>query len=187
MITSIPSFDHNLVLPPHRGDPRVPSDLSPYPCTTLELCQRLGYTPERRMILSKFLDFRERLQDEGLIEGFQWVDGSFLEDVETRENRPPNDIDVVTVYWGYDLEFQLQLLTNFPEVADPALAKDRFHVDHYPFDAGEEPTVTLEFTRYWILLFSHNRLGVWKGMLQIPLNTPTEDAAARELLNTLSL
>ncbi len=34
-------------------------------------------------------------------------------------------------------------------------------------------------TRYWISLFSHNRLGVWKGMLRIALNTPSEDAAAR--------
>jgi hypothetical protein len=180
MQNPIPAFDHNLVLPPHLGDPVDRGQLSPYPCTMLDLCQRLGTTPERRAILGRFLDFRERLRGEGLTNGFQWLDGSFLEDIETRERRPPKDIDVVTVYWGYDLPFQLRMLANFPEVANPALSKANFSVDHYPFDAGFDPTVTLEWTRYWILLFSHNRLGVWKGMLKIELNTPVEDAAARQ-------
>ena len=180
MPNPIPVFDHNLVLPPHLGDPVDRGQLSPYPCTTLDLCQRLGTTPERRAILGKFLDFRERLRNEGLTNGFQWLDGSFLEDIETKESRPPRDIDVVTVYWGYDLPFQAQLLADFPEVANPALSKANFSVDHYPFDAGFDPAVTLEWTRYWILFFSHDRLGVWKGMLRIELDTPADDAAARQ-------
>jgi hypothetical protein len=182
MINPIPEFDHNLVLPPHLGDPTNRSHLSPYPCTTLDLCQRLGTTPERREILSRFLDFRDRLRNEGLKNGFQWLDGSFLEDVETREKRAPNDIDVVTVYWGYDIPFQMRLMTTFPEIANPDLSKINFSVDHYPFDAGYDPTLTLEYTRYWILLFSHNRQGVWKGMLKIELDTPSDDAAARREL-----
>jgi hypothetical protein len=36
----IPPFDLNLVLPPHLGDPTVLDELSPYPCTTVELCAR---------------------------------------------------------------------------------------------------------------------------------------------------
>ena len=175
----IPDFDYNLVLPPHLGNPVDRGQLSPYPCTTLDLCQRLGTTPERRAILAKFLDFRDRLRQEALTNGFQWLDGSFLEDVETRENRPPKDLDVVTVYWGYDLPFQQRLMASFPEVANPALSKANYCLDHYPFDAGYNPLDTLEYTRYWILLFSHNRQGVWKGMLRVELNTPAEDAAAR--------
>ena len=178
----LPPFDHNLVLRPHRGDPVHRDHLSPYPCTTLELCQVFGTTPERRQILGKFLEFRERLRGEGLTNGFQWLDGSFLEDVETREGRAPRDIDVVTVYWGYDLPFQMRLVASFPEVADPQLSKANFFVDHYPFDAGIDPQITLEHTRYWILLFSHTRLGVWKGMIRIELDTPGEDAAARQEL-----
>ena len=50
---------------------------------------------------------------------------------------------------------------------------------HYLLDAGFRPEATLEHTRYWISLFSHNRSGVWKGMLRIELNTPAEDSAAR--------
>lgn len=182
MTNPIPDFDYNLVLPPHLGDPANVSQLSPYPCTTVDLCQRFGTTPERRDILGKFLDFRDRLRCEGLINGFQWLDGSFLEDIEARERRPPKDIDVVTVYWGYDIPFQQRMFASFPEVANPALSKAKYSVDHYPFDAGFDPVVTLEWTRYWILLFSHNRMGVWKGMLKIALNTPDEDAVARQQL-----
>lgn len=179
----IPDFDHNLVLPPHTGDPTQPGHLSPYPCTTVELCERFGNTSERRAILSKFLSFRERLRAAGLTNGFQWLDGSFLEDVEARENRAPRDLDLVTVYWGYDLAFQQQLLASFPEVANPALSKANYSLDHYPFDAGFNPALTLEQTRYWVLLFSHNRQGVWKGMLKVELNTPAEDAVAQQELN----
>lgn len=154
--------------------------LSPYPCTMVDLCQRFGTTVERKTILGKFLDFRERLRGEGLTNGFQWLDGSFLEDCETINLRPPKDLDVVTVYWGYDAPFQARLITHFPEVANPTLSKSNYSLDHYPFDAGYKPSFTLEYTRYWILLFSHNRLGVWKGMLKIELNTPAEDAVARQ-------
>ena len=182
MSNLIPKFDHNLVLPPHLGDPTLPNHLSPYQCTTLDLCERLGTTPERRRILGGFLSFRERLQTEGLMTGFQWLDGSFLEDIELRDGRPPRDLDVVTVYWGYDLAFQTALLSKFPEVANPVLAKAKYSLDHYPFDAGYRTEVTLEKTRYWISLFSHNRSGVWKGMLRIQLNTPAEDAASRQEL-----
>lgn len=182
MSNPIPNFDHNLVLPPHLGNPVNRGQLSPYPCTTLDLCQRLGTSPERRAILGKFLDFRKRLRGEGLTNGFQWVDGSFLEDVETRESRSPKDLDLVTVYWGYDRTFQTGLASRFREFASPVLSKANYSLDHYNFDAGFDPTVTLEQTRYWILLFSHNRQGVWKGMLRIELNTPTEDTAARQEL-----
>ena len=182
MPNPIPLFDHNLVLPPHLGNPTLPTHLSPYPCTTLDLCDRLGTTPERRTILERFLDFRERLTNGGLVIGFQWLDGSFLEDIELREGRPPRDLDVVTVYWGYDLAFQQMLMENLPEFANPTLSKANYSLDHYPLDADYSPEMTLENTRYWISLFSHNRLGIWKGMLRVELNTPAEDATARQEL-----
>ena len=175
----IPAFDHNLVLPPHLGDPRNPSELSPYPCTTVELCKQLGTSPERRRILELFLDFRERLTIERLTNGFQWLDGSFLEDIEKRESRPPKDLDVVTIYWGYDIAFQSNLMAKFPEFADPMLSKANFSLDHYPFDASYSPETTVESSRYWISLFSHNRLAVWKGMLRVELNTVADDLASR--------
>jgi len=185
MAGSIPDFDHNLVLPPHLGDPVDRKQLSPYRCTTIDLCQKLGTSPERRAILLHFLDFRERLRASGMTQrAFQWLDGSFIEDIETRENRPPADLDVVTVYWGYDRPFLVNLLGTFPEFAKRTLARQTYALDHFPFDAGFSPELTLEQTRYWILLFSHNRLGIWKGMLQLEVSTPVEDSAARQLLAT---
>ena len=179
----IPAFDHNLVLPPHAGNPSVPTDLSPYACTTVELCNQLGSTPERRTILKGFLSFRDRLRGHGLTNGYQWIDGSFIEDVEKRENRAPGDIDVVTVYWGYDMAFQEALFAALPEFADPPLAKLNFHVDHYLFDAGFRPDVTVEWTRYWMQFFCHNRQSVWKGILRVSLNTPDHDGLALQELN----
>jgi len=161
------------------GDPTNPSQLSPYPCTTLDLCRKLGTSSERKFILGKFLDFRERLRSEGLTRGFQWLDGSFLENIEVRENRPPKDLDVVTFFWGYDIAFQVNLSMAFPEFGNPTLAKASYSLDHYPVDAAFSPELTVESTRYWSQLFSHNRLGVWKGILKIDLDTAPDDTAAR--------
>lgn len=127
----------------------------------------------------RFLDFRDRLRREGLVNGFQWLDGSFLEDIETREGRAPRDLDVVTIFWGYDIPFLTTLGNQFPEFVSPSRSKVTYHLDHYHFDASFNPAFTVEQTRYWALLFSHNRQGVWKGMLRIELDTPAEDADAR--------
>ncbi len=187
MSTAIPDFDHNLVLPPHLGDPRRSDQLSPYPCTTLALCERFATSSKRKEILIGFLAFRERIHDEGVVNGFQWIDGSFTEDIETQEGRPPGDIDVVTFYWGYDNAFQQRLVVAFPEFADFRLSKAVFHVDHYPMDAAFHPALTVDQARCWAMLFSHNRQGVWKGMLRVELNTPAEDKMALKFLQDLQL
>ncbi len=183
----IPAFDHNLVLPPHLGSPTEFSQLSPYGADMLEFCQHFGTSPERIEILEQFLRFRETLRDFGLLNGYQWLDGSFVENIEQQEMRPPRDLDVVTIYWGYDTAFQQDLLGNFPEFADPVMAKQNYKVDHYPFDAGIEPTATVELSRYWTQLFSHNRNGVWKGMVAVGLDTVKDDSAALAYLQTLKL
>ena len=182
---AIPDFDHNLVLPPHLGSPVQPSQLSPYPCTTIELVEKFATSPERKIILGGFLKFRQRLRSEGIQQGFQWLDGSFLEDIEAQEGRPPNDLDLVTIYWGYDLSFQQELVQRFPEFASPRLSKMNFSVDHYPLDAGFDPANTVELARYWAQLFSHNRRGIWKGMLRIDLDADTDDSLAAQKLQQL--
>jgi hypothetical protein len=183
----IPAFDHNLVLPAHVGDPTKRADLSPYPCTTYELCERFATSPQRQEILKGLLRFREELRQRGLVNGFQWMDGSFLEDVETKLGRGPNDLDLVTIYWGYPLDFQNQLAGEFPAFADSQLSKDQYRLDHYPFDAGYSPAFTVENSQYWIQLFSHNRDQVWKGMLEIRLNTPDIDQQALDYLHSVNL
>ncbi len=183
----IPPFDHNHVIPPHLGDPRVPTELSPYPCTSLELCQRFATSPERKEILLNFLRFRDILRTHNLFNAIQWLDGSFLENIEVIENRAPRDLDVVTIFWGYDLNFQQNLITLFPEFRDSDLSKNNFKLDHYPFDASWNPMLTVEYSRYWTHLFSHNRNAVWKGMLSVELNTVTIDNDAVIYLNSLIL
>ncbi len=185
MSIPIPNFDYNLVMPPHLGNPTAPGDVSPYKCTSVELCEKFAVSAKRIEILRGFLSFRKKLNDFSLLQGFQWLDGSFLEDVETRESRSPNDLDVVTIYWSYDLIFQNNLVTSFPEFVNFQLSKQNYKVDHYPFDAGFSPIATVEQSRYWVQLFSHNRDMIWKGMLQIALNTPTSDAVALEYLNNI--
>lgn len=178
MIQPIPAFDHNAVLPPHLGNPTLPSHISPYPCTTIELCRRFGTSEERREILRKYLDFRAGLHGAGILRGFQWLDGSFLEDVESREGRSPRDLDLLTIYWGYDREFLLSLKAKFPAFSDHGLAKAKYSLDHYELDAGFSPGLTVDMARYWALLFSHTRNAVWKGMLKIDLDTGDSDSLA---------
>lgn len=184
----IPAFDHNLVIPPHLGNPALGSQLvSPYPATTVELVQRFATSKQRQDILMGLLNFRERLQSLGLLSGFQWLDGSFLEDIESQEGRPPRDLDIITFYWGYDNAFQQQLVQQLPEFRDRNLAKQSFFLDHFGFDTGIHPYATIEITRYWVQLFTHNRNRVWKGMVKIELNTPADDAAALNFLVNLQL
>lgn len=184
-VMPIPAFDHSFVLPPHTGDPTDRNGLSPFACTTVELVRRFATSKERKEILGKFLQFRAELQNRGLHVGYQWLDGSFLEDVETCESRPPRDLDLLTIFWSYDSTFLNQLVADLPAFLNPAISKRDFQLDHFPVMADESPQATVENTRYWIQLFTHRRDGVWKGMLRIELNTPAEDQAALDYLNSI--
>lgn len=182
----IPNFDHNNVIPPHLGNPTQTQHLSPYPCTTLELCQTFATSKERIEILQGLLSFRQKMNELGIIQGFQWLDGSFTENIEVSEQRAPRDIDVVTFFGGISLEQQEDVAENFVEFVNSQTAKNTYKVDHYPVDYCYSPDVTVELTRYWIQLFSHNRLGVWKGLLRLELNTPDIDAASFEYLKEIA-
>lgn len=178
----IPAFDHNHVLPPHLGDPRVRGDLSPFPATSLEVCERFAASPERRGILGRWLDFRGKLHALGITTGFQWLDGSFLEDVETSKNRPPNDLDLVTFYavpaGEAPADFLNRVNNALPAFFDRRLSKMAFSLDHFSVHLGSPGAALVDHARYWSGLFAHNRDGVWKGMLRVELNTPVEDSAA---------
>lgn len=182
-MNNIPDFDHNDVLPPHLGNPTAQNN-SPYPCTTLELCKKFSTSPQRITLLCGLLEFRGELTKHGVSSGFQYVDGSFLENIEISENRPPNDIDIVTFTMGISKERQLQIIKDFPELVDVAKCKAKFGLDHYIVDYGVHPDLTVEIMRYWLQLFSHNRKGVWKGMLRLELNTSDIDKEALTLMRS---
>lgn len=181
----IPNFNHNFVIPPHLGNPTQPTDVSPYECDILSFCQKFATSKSRIEILKGFLNFRAKLASVKILNGFQWIDGSFTENVEARENRPPNDIDIVTFVNGVTQENVDLINSTFPECLDPLLSKTNFKVDHYLVDYGFSPDVTIELARYWVQLFSHNRFQVWKGILKVPLNSPGIDVQAFQYLDSL--
>jgi hypothetical protein len=118
----------------------------------------------------------------GGIDGFQWVGGSFAEDIEASESRPPKDVDLVTLYRGMTPAQLTAMFTASPALADRDQTKVLYHVDHIPVDITVGPDVTVEYVRCWLGLFTHRRNNIWKGMLRLELNTPAEDAAARAQL-----
>ncbi len=179
----IPPFDNILnILPPHLGDPRKPADLSPYPCTVQELCVRFATSAKRKTILEGFLDLRAALLTLG-VRGFQWLDGSLLEDIETLESRDPKDIDVVTFVASPDDSAKLRAAINAkPELLSRRHVKGTFLVDHFLVSLGCPPRELVDQARYWYGLFSHRRGGVWKGMLVVELASPADDDAARKAL-----
>jgi len=181
----IPDFDHNNVIPPHLGNPIDRTHLSPYTCSILELCHKFSTSAVRIQILKNFILFRQRMTALGIVYGFQWLDGSFLENIEVSEARPPKDLDVVTFFGGLSIADQTNIRATFPEFSNPGLAKNNFQLDHYPVDYSYHPDVTIENTRYWIQLFTHNRVGVWKGILKLSLNTPIDDQHAFDYLNSI--
>lgn len=182
----IPDFDHNHVLPPHLGNPTRIEHLSPYECTTLELCQRFSNTKERIRILKEFLRFRGKMDDLGIITGFQWIDGSFVENIEFTESRSPRDLDLVTFYGGLSSDKMISIKEIFPEFSNPRLSKSNYSIDHYPCDYTFSPLTTVQNTLYWTQLFTHKRNNVWKGILSLQINTREDDILALEFLNELA-
>jgi hypothetical protein len=182
----IPAFDLSNVLPPFVGATAViENNMSPYKATMVEVTQRFGTSPERIEILDGLLRYRSALFSAGLVEGFQWLDGSFVENIEAIETRPPHDVDVVTFYHHHvpDAEWQTWLTANL-HLFNPIHTKATYKCDVYGVDLQYPPEVLVSRTRYWFGLFSHQRGGinrVWKGMVQVPLS-PNDDALAQAAL-----
>ena len=180
----IPPFDHNNVLPPYVGaTPMSMASQSPYKCEILEFCQRFATSWDRVKILKGFVRFRIQCCKTYVRQGFQWIDGSFMENVEESQHRSPNDIDVVTFAFGLNDYIANSIKNRFPEFLDSTLSKPKYMVDHYLIVADDDPLTIIESVRYWNQLFGHNRIGVWKGMVEVPLYE--DDAKDNEALQFL--
>lgn len=175
----IPDFNIHGVIPPIRpGEPGHSDDRAPFPTAMLVLCQRLGGTPDRRIILLGLLDLRDALRGAGIIEGFQWVDGSFAEDVERLRGRPPADIDVVTFAALGDEAAQRALLVGRAgQLFDHSHVKATYHVDHYLMQTDRD-RLDEGFARrvaYWASMWGHQRdTNRWKGFVSVPLQSNDE-------------
>ena len=179
--TVIPNFNHSHVLPPFLGDsPSQAAQASPYTATAGELVARLGNTPQRCTLLKGLFAYRRALIDLGFSHGFQWLDGSFVEDIEAHESRSPNDIDVVTFAntpSGLDPNQVQALALAHPEVFEPAQTKRHFGCDAYLVRLDGSPERLVSRAAYYQGLFSHRRSdNMWKGMLMLQLQS--DDSAA---------
>lgn len=179
----IPSWNNSGLLPPIRQNkPGHDSDRSPYLVELHQVVERFAVTMDRIAILKGLFNYRKDLHELGIEQGFQWLDGSFMEQVESLESRPPNDIDVVTFFrlpGGMD---QKTLAAQHGDLFDPEQTKAKYKVDAYPCILGE-PTAGhhVKQIAYWYSMWSHRRNGIWKGFLQVELS-PQEDPPAYKAL-----
>ena len=188
----VPPFDVRGLLPPFVGADATTQDRSPYPATMAEVVTQLGTTPQRRQLLRNLIAYRGLLASEGYQRGVQFIDGSFVENIEGSGNRPPSDIDVFSIlnapqkYISDQSAWASVGLTFWQtEVADRNKNKQRFSLDTYAVLYEElqlQPMGLIQHIIYWYGLFSHQRdTFAWKGFVALPLD-PTGDQAALTLL-----
>jgi hypothetical protein len=161
--------------------------VAPYDCSIHEFCAHFGWSASRRSLLFGLLDLRSELRRLGLLNGVQWLNGSFTEHVEKSENREPRDIDVLTIFHrpasaSTDAEIGA-LVENNPRIFDPRQSKMWYGCDHYAFDLS--PLSADEIVQracYWNSLFTHRRNGAWKGFIRLPPEDEAGDLVARARL-----
>jgi hypothetical protein len=180
----LPAFNIDGILPPFVGPDGpggAPEDLSPYVVTALEVVTSLGTTEGRKTILRGWLLHRAALRAAGFVRGFQWLDGSFVED------KVPKDLDIVSFTYRPPsirdrIALARHLLANVHIFGRPQV-KAMFHLDFFPIDLDGSTEAIVNLTRYWVGLFSHRRDDhLWKGMLQVRLEDVADDKAALAFL-----
>ena len=184
---NIPEWDINKVLPPiHPETPEGQEhDIlyrAPYAAPLAEIIDRFATTLQRADLIEKFLGYRAALHQAGITEGFQWINGSFVENIEeSPRKRSPDDIDVVTFYFRDE-----SASPNYEDLFNPRITKQNFNVDAYGIELDQPLDVATATTiGHLHSLWSHRRFNnVWKGFIQTDLD-PTEDDPARHRLSTI--
>lgn len=179
----IPNFSAQGVLPPYIGaNPAGASNqLSPFSVTATEVVSALGKTDQRLNILQSWLTHRSELRGIGIVSGFQWLDGSFVED------KVPNDLDIASfvvrpVGYSDDAAWAGFIRSNLA-VLSRAHVKARHPLDFFVADFGSTPETLVGFAAYFLNLFSHRRVdNLWKGMLRVSLDDPNDDALASQTI-----
>jgi len=182
---SIPNWNACGVLPPIDMVAPVSDARSPYQASLDDVILRFGTATQRREILAGWLSYRKSLHAAGLVSGFQWLDGSFLEDVEMTESRPPNDIDCVTFYRLPVGTSERELVQSNPELFITNQVKAKFKVDGYTANLALPSHLLVKRSCYWYSVWSHRRDLSWKGFVEVDLE-PTNDGSALKLLASLS-
>ena len=187
---AIPSWNSLGLIPPIDEQQPTAAERSPYTVSLTDFVLHFGQTQPRRVVLAGFLRYRAALHAAGLLSGFQWLDGSFLENVELLESRAPNDIDVVTFFDLPSGKSQLEMYQQYPDLFPTTRdskkkLKDTYSVDAYVEHLGKAPSRLVRQSSYWNSMWSHRRNQVWKGFVQIDL-APSDDAPAIAQLHNLA-
>lgn len=146
-------------------------------------------TTHRAQLFRGLLSYRQALLSMGLT-GAQWLDGSFCEDIEKNQGRPPSDIDVVTLLVRPPALFSLAAwtasLTSNAPLFDRDQVKESFHCDPFFVDIGLPAARVFGQLTYYFGLFTHQRVSyLWKGLVQVPL--PGDDSDAVKYLDSATL
>jgi hypothetical protein len=183
----MPVWDGNGILPPVLpGVLGNSTERSPYCVDLVGFIDGFSHSSERIRLLEGFLGFRSELRRINMVSGFHWIDGSFIENIDAIENRPPHDIDIVTFYQMPDGESQRSLYEKAPHLFDHNYVKETYAIDSYFYSylgAKLEPPVVKEIS-YWYSMWSHRRDSLWKGFVQIDLDQ-TDDENAKMVLNSI--
>jgi hypothetical protein len=191
----IPMFDTNGLLPPFIGNDETTSQRSPYDATIVQFVDRFAFSLERVKLLSGLLEYRRLLSNLGYISGYQYLNGSFSQDIEAQESRPPKDIDVFSLLVRpekYKNDDKLWGSEGIDEWADEIVNlkknKIRFFTDTYAIsDDDFSLECVMRNVVYWYSLFSHTRnTKDWKGFVIVPLSS-SDDEAAEGMLETKRL
>ncbi|WP_245282578.1 DUF6932 family protein [Chelatococcus daeguensis] len=180
------------LLPPFVGIDATTSDRSPYWASLPELADAFGTTPHRRRLLRNLISYRSLLAEGGYVGGVQFIDGSFVENIEVVAGRNPTDIDVFSILnvpSKYRDNPSLWPSTGLSfwqgEVIDRDRNKQRFDLDTYAVifeDLHARPALLIRDIIYWYSLFSHQRgTFAWKGFVGLVLDPASDQAALSAL------
>ena len=184
----IPDFGLGTVLPPFTENDAVGQQhpRSPYRATMSQFVQRFATSAERAGLIRGLKTYRDAIRNVGIVQGLQWIDGSFVEACEATRGRPPKDIDVVSAFHRPVAHARHDMWRRFvtehqTTIFNQKFCKDTYFCDTYYVDLDTPPNLVFEQSAYWFGLFSHQRNTFqWKGLVQIDLQC--DDDAAMELL-----
>ena len=166
-------------------DASSPGSRSPYKVSPIELVDRFATSPVRSEILQGFFNYRATLNSLGIKRGFQWINGSFVENIENidiagRNRRPPGDIDVVTFYYPPNTHIR-----TYRHMFEREKAKAAYHVDAFGIQLGKPLTpVSVRLISYWRSMWSYRRNDHQpKGFLWMDLEE--EDTIAQQTLEDI--
>lgn len=172
---------HGVIPPIAPGERGESQNRSPYEISIVKFVDIFSTSPERINILLGLLNYRQYLYSIGIKEGLQWVNGSFTENVEILRDRPPADIDLVSIF---DLSNKDDdwWARNESTLFNHAHIKQSFKVDGYWIDSSQPMCESIGEVTYWYSMWSHQRdTDIWKGFFTMPLSAEDDVIALQNI------